>query len=218
MVLIGPPGSGKGTQAARLVERYGIPHISTGEMLRAALAANSELGRRAGSFMKAGQLVPDDLVLPMALDRLAMPDCRPGFILDGFPRTHQQAEMLDAWLNDKGWTLDSVLVIDLPDELILERNTGRRSDPVTGAIYHLKFNPPPPEVAGRVVQRQDDTTEAVSARLAKYHAEAASIISFYLPKGILRRVNGNGPPEVVNQRIVAALEGTQAPRSLTNNF
>ena len=217
MVLIGPPGSGKGTQAARLVERYGIPHISTGEMFRAALAAKSELGLKAGSFMKAGQLVPDDLVLPMAFERLAMPDCRPGFILDGFPRTHQQAEMLNKWLNEKGWALDFVLVIELPDELILERNTGRRNDPVTGAIYHLKFNPPPPDVAGRVVQRRDDTTEAVSTRLAKYHAEAGSIISFYLPKGILRRVNGNGPPEVVIQRIVTAIEETHAPRSLTNN-
>ena len=206
MVLIGPPGSGKGTQAARLVERYGIPHISTGEMLRAALVSGSELGNKAHRYMKSGQLVPDDLVLPMAFERLAMPDCRQGFILDGFPRNQRQAEMLDAWLKDKGWALDFVLVIELPDELILERNTGRRNDPVTGAIYHLKFNPPPPEVAGRVVQRQDDTTEAVSARLAKYHAEAASIISFYLPKEILRRVDGNGAPELVNQRIVAALQ------------
>lgn len=206
MVLIGPPGSGKGTQAARLVERYRIPHISTGEMLRAALSASSELGRKADSFMKSGQLVPDDLVLPMAFERLAMPDCRQGFILDGFPRTHPQAERLDAKLKEHGLALNFVLVIELPDELILERNTGRRSDPVTGAIYHLKFNPPPPEVAGHVVQRQDDTTEAVSARLAKYHAEAASIISFYLPKGILRRVDGNGAPDVVSQRIAAALE------------
>src|SRR5258708_1852440 len=212
MVLIGPTGSGKGTQAARLVERYGIPHISTGEMLRAALASNSELGRKADQYMKSGQLVPDDLVLPMAFERLANPDCRQGFILDGFPRTHRQAEMLDSKLNEKGWALNFVLVIELPDELILERNTGRRNDPVTGAIYHLKFNPPPPEVAGRVIQRQDDTMEAVSARLTKYHAEAASIISFYLPKGILRRVDGNGAPDVVSQRIVAALEETQAPR------
>lgn len=205
MVLIGPPGSGKGTQAARLVVRYGIPHISTGEMLRAALAANSELGRRAGGFMKSGQLVPDDLVLPMAFERLAMPDCRQGFILDGFPRTHPQAEMLDAKLQEQGMALKFVLVIELPDELILERNTGRRNDPVTGAIYHLKFNPPPAHVAARVVQRQDDTTGAVSARLAKYHAESASIISFYMPMGILRRVDGNGAPDVVSQRIAAAL-------------
>ena len=205
MVLIGPPGSGKGTQAARLVERYHIPHISTGEMLRAALAESSDLGRKADSFMKSGQLVPDDLVLPMAFERLAKPDCRQGFILDGFPRTQPQAESLDAKIKDQGLALDFVLVIDLPDELILERNTGRRNDPVTGAIYHLKFNPPPPDVAARVVQRQDDTTEAVSARLAKYHAEAASIISFYLPQGIIRRVDGNGAPNAVSKRIAAAL-------------
>ena len=206
MVLIGPPGSGKGTQAALLVKRYRIPHISTGDMFRAAVAEGTALGKIAEGYMKAGQLVPDNMVIPMALERLAKPDAQQGFILDGFPRTHPQAEELDAELKHQNVALDFVLVIEVPDELILERNTGRRSDPVTGAIYHLKFNPPPAEVAGRVVQREDDMAEAISARLAKYHAEAASICLFYKEKGILRRVDGIGAPEAVGQRIVAVLQ------------
>ena len=206
MVLIGPPGSGKGTQAALLVARYKIPHISTGDMFRAAVAEQTELGKKAYDFMKSGNLVPDDMVIPMALERLAKPDAQQGFILDGFPRTHPQAEELDTELKKHNVALDYVLVIELPDELILERNTGRRNDPVTGAIYHIKFNPPPPEVAGRVVQRKDDRAEAIKARLAIYHAEAASIREFYQDKGILRRVDGNGAPEMVSQRIVAALQ------------
>ncbi len=190
MVLIGPPGSGKGTQAVRLVERFKIPHISTGEMLQAAVAERTELGKKAGAFMRSGHLVPEGLVLPMAFERLSTPDCRPGFILDGFPRTQPQAEELNAELKRQNLALDVVLVIELPDELILERNTGRRSDPVTGAIHQLKFKPPPSSVAGRLVQRQDDTTEAVAARLARYHAEADSITSFYLKECILLRVDG----------------------------
>lgn len=205
MVLIGPPGSGKGTQAALLVKRYQIPHISTGEMFRAAVAEKTELGKKAYDYMKAGNLVPDQMVIPMALERLAKADAQQGFILDGFPRTHPQAEELDAELKKHHVALEFVLVIELPDELILERNTGRRNDPVTGAIYHIKFNPPPPEIVDRLVQRKDDRAEAITARLAKYHAEAASISEFYQDKRILRRVDGNGRPDEVSKQIVAAL-------------
>jgi adenylate kinase len=205
MILIGPPGAGKGTQAARLVERYKIPHISSGDMLRAAVAEGTELGRAADGFMKAGQLVPDDVVIGMVIERIGKPDCRNGFMLDGFPRTRPQAEALDTAMAKAGIALDSVLLIEVPDELILERITGRRNDPVTGAVYHVKFNPPPPEVADRVVQRSDDTEKAFGARLAKYHSETAPIVPFYEKVGLLRRVNGDGKPDEVTERILREL-------------
>lgn len=203
MILIGPPGAGKGTQAARLVERFHIPHISSGEMLRAAVAEGTALGRTADGFMKAGQLVPDDVVIGMVIERIAKPDCSDGFMLDGFPRTRPQAEALDAALAGAGVSLDVVLLIEVPDEPILERITGRRSDPKTGAIYHVKFNPPPPGV--EVVQRADDTEQAFGARLAKYHAETAPIVPFYEAAGLLRRVDGIGKPDEVTDRIQRAL-------------
>jgi len=206
LILIGPPGSGKGTQARALVERYQIPHISTGDMLRAAVKENSELGRTAKIFMHAGQLVPDELVIPMALERLCKPDCAHGFILDGFPRTRPQAEKLEHNLAQHGCSLDIALLIDVPGELILERNTGRRVDPVTSKIYHIKFNPPPPEIEPRVIQRKDDTAEAINERLLEYHQVSDAIIAFYEEKGILRRVDGNGAPEEVKARVFAALD------------
>jgi adenylate kinase len=205
MILIGPPGAGKGTQAAGLVERYRIPHISSGEMLRAAVAEGTELGRAADGFMKSGQLVPDSVVIGMVIERIAKPDCAAGFMLDGFPRTRPQAEALEAALAGAGVALDLVLLIEVPDELIVERIVGRRSDPETGTIYHVKFNPPPPDVAPRVVQRADDTEKACRARLAKYHAETAPIVPFYEAAGLLRRVDGNGSPREVSERIQRAL-------------
>lgn len=180
-------------------------------MLRSAVAAGSELGRKAEAFMKAGHLVPDEMVVPLALERLLKPDSGRGFILDGFPRTRPQAEQLDAELIRDGFALDVALLIELPDEFIIERNSGRRVDPVTGNIYHIKFNPYPPDVAHRVVQRKDDTAEAISARLAQYHEETESVILYYGEKGILHRVEGTGVPDVVSARIAAALE-TVHPR------
>jgi adenylate kinase len=205
MILIGPPGAGKGTQAQRLVDQYSIPHISSGDMLRAAVAEGTELGVQADGYMKAGQLVPDEVVIGMVIERIGKPDAAAGFMLDGFPRTRPQAEALDAALAVAGVALDRVLLIEVPDNLIVERIVGRRSDPQTGAIYHLKFNPPPPEIAGRLVQRKDDTEEACRARLDKYHSETAPIIPFYEAKGVLVRVNGEGPPDQVTRRIVDAL-------------
>jgi adenylate kinase len=205
MILIGPPGAGKGTQAQRLVDEFRIPHISSGDMLRAAVAEGTELGRAADGFMKTGQLVPDSVVIGMVIERIGKLDAAAGFMLDGFPRTRPQAEALDRALAEAGVSLDHVLLIGVPDALIVERIVGRRSDPETGAIYHMKFNPPPPEVAGRVVQRKDDTEEACRARLEKYHSETAPIVPFYGDKGLLRRVDGNASPDQVTERILAAL-------------
>lgn len=205
MILIGPPGAGKGTQAARLVERYQIPHISSGDMLRAAVSEGTALGRAADGYMKSGQLVPDDVVIGMVIERIGKPDAQGGFMLDGFPRTRPQAEALDAALAKAGVDLDRVLLIEVPDELILERITGRRTDPDTGKVYHVKFNPPPAEAAARVVQRSDDTPQAFGARLAKYHSETAPIVPYYESRGLLRRVDGNASPDEVAQRIVLAL-------------
>lgn len=205
MILVGPPGAGKGTQAAKLIDQYNIPHISTGDMLRAAVKAGTELGKQADGFMKSGALVPDELVIAMAIERIGQDDCKIGFMLDGFPRTHAQAEALDRALLAAGVALDAVVLIKTPDELIVTRITGRRSDPETGAIYHLTFNPPPADVAERVVQRKDDTEEACQARLQKYHSETAPIIPFYRDKGLLKEVDGVGTPDQVTERITRAL-------------
>ncbi len=206
MILVGPPGAGKGTQAADLVASYDVAHVSTGDMLREAIRAGTELGRRAAEFMNLGQLVPDDVVIAMVVDRIAQPDCENGFVLDGFPRTRPQAEALDAALRAANVALDFVLVIELADELVVDRITGRRLDPETGEIYHVVFKPPPPDVAGRVVQRVDDTEEAVRERLVKYHSETAPIIPYYDAQRLLRRVDGDAAPAEVSARIAQVLE------------
>ena len=205
MILVGPPGAGKGTQAVHLVERFKISHISTGDMLRAAVSEGTELGKRADGYMKAGGLVPDDLVIAMVIERIGKPDCTKGFMLDGFPRTHPQAEALDVELQKAGVALDVVLQIEVPDDLIVERITGRRLDPDTGDIYHMKFKPPPADIAGRVIQRKDDTEAACRARLEKYHSETAPIIPFYEAQGTLKRVDGNAAPDEVSRRIEQVL-------------
>jgi adenylate kinase len=205
LILVGPPGAGKGTQAAKLIERLKVPHLSTGDMLREAVKQGTELGQQAQAHMKAGGLVPDQLVIPIVVERIKQADCATGFILDGFPRTRPQAEALDEALGAAGVQLDAVAVIEVPDDFIVERITGRRMDPETNTIYHLKFSPPPEDVVPRLVHRQDDTEEACRARLAKYHSETAPIIPFYESKGLLRRVDGVGDPAEVTQRMFAAL-------------
>ena len=206
LILIGPPGAGKGTQAEYLVQRFQIPHVSSGDMLRSAVAAGTDLGKQADGYMKAGQLVPDELVIAMIIERTARPDCAKGFILDGFPRTRPQAEALAVDLKKAGVNLDAVVLIEVPDSLILERITGRRMDPETGDIYHVQFKPPPAAIAHRVVQRKDDTEDACTARLEKYHAETAPIIPFYSEQGLLKRIDGDTSPEDVTARIAATLD------------
>lgn len=205
MILVGPPGAGKGTQAARLVDSFHIPHISSGDMLRAAVKEGTKLGVEADGFMKAGKLVPDEVVIGMILERIAKPDCSGGFMLDGFPRTRPQAEALDKAMNDAGVKLDAVVLIEVPDALLEERACGRRSDPVTNTIYHLKYNPPPADIVERLVHRKDDTKEAVDTRIQKYHSDTAPIVPFYEEHGILKRVDGVGDPDTITSRITAAL-------------
>ncbi len=212
MILIGPPGAGKGTQAQSLVTTFGIPHISSGDMLREAVSAGTLLGKTAAGFMKDGLLVPDEVVIGMVIERIGHEDCAQGFMLDGFPRTLPQAEALDAALTRSHVALEAVVLIEVPDELILERVTGRRTDPQTGSIYHLKFKPPPAEAQDRLVHRADDTESACTARLEKYHRETTPIVPFYESKGMLRRVDGVGLPDEVLLRITAALQSVSTAR------
>jgi adenylate kinase len=206
MILVGPPGAGKGTQASKLVETYKIPHVSSGDLLRAAVKEGTPLGVEADKHMKLGHLVPDEVVIGMILERVAQNDCDKGFMLDGFPRTRPQAEALDAAMEKAGFALDAVVLIEVPDALLEERAVGRRSDPQTGTIYHLKYNPPPADIADRLVHRKDDTKEAVNTRVAKYHTDTAPIIPYYEGKGILKRVDGVGTPDEIAQRITAILK------------
>ena len=202
MILVGPPGAGKGTQAVRLVATFKIPHISSGDMLRSAVKEGTELGQEADRYMKAGQLVPDATVIGMILERITKPDAGNGFMLDGFPRTVPQAEALDKALTKAGFGLDAIVLIEVADDLIKERVTGRRSD-ATGNIYHIKNNPPPAGVS--VIQRKDDTEEACTERLVKYHGETEPILPFYENKGLLKRVDGVGSLDEVSTRIRKAL-------------
>ncbi len=205
LIFIGPPGAGKGTQAARIVQRYRIPHISTGDMFRAAVTAGTPLGLEANAFMKSGRLVPDAVTIGLVRERFAQPDTANGFLLDGFPRTVPQAEALDVALSTDGVVLSAVLLLEVPDDLIVERITGRVTDPNTGRIYHRRFDPPPTDVAFRVVQRPDDTEDVVRGRLLAYHEQTAPIVPFYERLGLVRRVNGVGSTDDVTARLVKSL-------------
>ena len=205
LIFIGPPGAGKGTQAARLVQQHNIPHISTGDMFRAAVTNRTPMGLEAKRYMDAGELVPDEVVIGLVRERLAMADCTQGFMLDGFPRTVPQATALKAAMTEDGLALDHVLLLEVPDDLIVNRIVGRRSDPTTGEIYHLEFKPPPADIAHRLVHRKDDTEAAVRTRLDAYHGQTAPIIPFYEADGLVRRVDGVGTPNAITERIREAL-------------
>lgn len=203
IVLVGPPASGKGTQAVRLVEKLGVPQISTGDMLRAARKAGTELGKAAQTYMSAGKLVPDSVVIGLVEERLSAEDCRKGFILDGFPRTVPQGEALKALLDEKGTPLQAVLQIDVSRDLLVERATLRRTDKQTGQIYHLKYNPPPPDAD--LEHRADDQEETVKTRLDQYDDMTAALLPYYEAQGLLKRVQGEGKPEEVTSKLLEAL-------------
>ena len=208
---MGPPGAGKGTQAADLIERYQIPHISTGDMFRAAIKAGTALGIKAKEYMDAGSLVPDEVTIGIVAERLAEPDCSKGFLLDGFPRTVAQADALDKILRDLQMTLDGVLNIEVDEEKLLERLTGRRICRKCGATYHMVFNPPAGEsicdkCGGELYQRSDDTLETAKNRLQVYNDQTQPLIEYYRVKGLLREINGDQEIAKVLQDIVEALE------------
>jgi adenylate kinase len=211
LVLLGPPGSGKGTQAKRLQEGFGIVQLSTGDMLRAEVEAGTEIGRKADAIMKAGGLVPDDVIIAIMDSRLDQPDCRKGFILDGFPRTVPQAEALDAMLARKGLKLDLVVTLDVDDEAMVERISGRFSCAQCGAGYHDTFQRPKIDgvcdVCGsrEVVRRKDDNAETVRQRLKAYHAQTKPIIAFYEAKGLVQHVDGMGAIDDVTTRLRAVV-------------
>ncbi|HZS68852.1 MAG TPA: adenylate kinase [Burkholderiales bacterium] len=214
LILLGPPGAGKGTQANYIREKYGIPQISTGDMLRAAVKAGTPLGRAAQKVMDAGQLVSDDIIIGLVQDRLKQPDCQRGYLFDGFPRTIPQAEALKR----AGVPIDHVLEIEVPDDEIIARMSGRRVHPASGRSYHVKFNPP--KVAGKddltgepLIQRDDDREETVKKRLEVYRAQTRPLVDYYgrwaasgeaaAPR--YRKISGLGAVEEIKRRVFAAL-------------
>jgi adenylate kinase len=210
LILFGPPGAGKGTQAERLRSDFQLPYIATGDMLRANVKDGSELGKKAKEYMDAGDLVPDDLIVAMAADRLQQEDARDGFILDGFPRTTDQAEALRKQLAQLGRRVTAVLLIDVPDEELVRRLSGRRVCVKSGHNYHVDFDPPKHEEVcdqdgSRLVQRDDDKPDVVLKRLRVYHDQTEPVIDYYDEQGILRRVDGTRGPAEVHDHIRAVI-------------
>ncbi len=210
LVLLGAPGAGKGTQAKKLIEKFTIPQISTGDLLRAAVAAESELGKEAKSFMDKGELVPDSVVLGMVEERLGQDDCAQGYILDGFPRNTAQAEALDAMLAELGMELDSALSVEVPLEDLMKRLTGRRTCRDCGQMYNIYFNAPVEEgkcdkCGGELFQRDDDREETIRKRLEVYNEQTAPLIDYYSGKGILKSVEGTGDIEGIFANVCATL-------------
>ena len=213
LILLGPPGAGKGTQAKRLEDAHGLIQLSTGDMLRAAVAAGTELGKQAKELMDSGKLVPDHIMIGMISERIDAPDCKNGFILDGFPRTTRQAEALDSLLNYKGRNLEHVIELSVNDQILVDRVVGRFTCANCGMGYHETFKPP--RVTGvcdncgatEFKRRADDTAETVRSRLEAYHAQTAPIIPYYEGKGLLKKVDGMAEIDDVTAQIEAILSG-----------
>ena len=212
ILLMGPPGTGKGTQAANLVKEFGIPHISTGDMFRAAVKEGTELGLQAKACMDAGKLVPDEVTIGIVKERLAKPDCKKGFILDGFPRTVEQADALTGILKELGLSLTAALNITVPAADLIERAVGRRICKSCGATYHVKFNPSKKAgvcdtCAGDLYQRADDSEETMKNRLSVYEAQTKPLIAYYEKAGVYKEIDGRQPIDDVKAAMIAALKG-----------
>jgi adenylate kinase len=205
VILLGGPGTGKGTQAHAICRVLGVPAISTGDIIRSAIRDQTALGLEFKAYADAGALVPDDLVDRLVDHRLSQCDCAGGFLLDGFPRTLAQAEWLDGSLAAAGRRIDCVISFEVDDAVLLDRITGRRTDPETGRIYHLRFDPPPSDILPRLIHRPDDTEEVLRRRLREYHEKTAPIVPYYEGRGLLRRVNADGAVADVRRRVLDAL-------------
>jgi adenylate kinase len=210
LVLLGAPGAGKGTQAKKLIDKYGLPQISTGDLLRAAVAAGSPLGKEAKAYMDKGELVPDSVVLGMVEERLKQDDCKKGYILDGFPRNTAQAEALDKMLASLNMSLDAALSVDVPFEDLMKRLTGRRTCKSCGQMYNIHFKPPQKEgvcdkCSGELFQRDDDKEETIKKRLDVYNAQTAPLIDYYRSKGILKTVSGTGSIDDIFKKVCETL-------------
>ncbi len=210
LILLGPPGAGKGTQAEFLRADFSLAYIATGEMLRDAVDAGTELGLKAKAIMEAGGLLPDDIMIGLVLERLRADDARDGFLLDGFPRTVPQAEALDTEMGRLGRRITAVLCLEVPDENIVRRISGRRISETSGRVYHVEFDPPQVEGVDDedgtpLVQRKDDAPETVRKRLVTYHRDTEPLIEYYDERGLLRRFDGTRPPTEVHDHIRATI-------------
>jgi adenylate kinase len=211
VVLLGPPGAGKGTQAKLLREKFEACQVSTGDILRKAVADQSPLGKEASAYIRRGDLVPDGVIVKLVAERLKEKDCAQGFILDGFPRTIPQAQSLEEILQKMGLGLQSVLLVQVPHRIIVERLAGRRTCKDCGALYHLKFNPSASEsvcdrCGGELLQRDDDREETISSRLKVYDKQTAPLVDYYRQRGILREIDGVGSVDDIRNRLIKALE------------
>jgi adenylate kinase len=211
IIMLGAPGAGKGTQAKRIAAKYGIPHISTGDIFRANIKNGTELGQKAKVYMDQGLLVPDELVVDLIMDRFAEPDCVKGYVLDGFPRTIPQAKALDDALAKNGEAVEYAIDVDVPDENIVRRMSGRRACVGCGATYHTVTIPPKKEgicdtCGGELILRDDDAPETVLKRLKVYHDQTQPLIDYYKGKGVLKTVDGTNDPETTFNEVVAIIE------------